>query len=91
VLQNISDTVISIVIPSGAHHSDLMFQNALDGEDVLAARRLEVHFFCCKFSFMQRSMCARGGCLGSAPPRGTDSERKTKVPFTMPLNGILGH
>ncbi len=59
MLQNISDTVISIVIPSGAHHSDLMFQNALDGEDVLAARRLEVHFFVANF-LLCKEACVQG-------------------------------
>ena len=38
VLHNISATVIALLLPSGAHHSDLMFSNAADGADVVAAR-----------------------------------------------------
>ena len=38
VLHNISASVIALLLPSGAHHSDLMFSNAADGADVVAAR-----------------------------------------------------
>ena len=38
VLQNISDTLVALVIPEGAHHIDLMFSNPLDPPSVIAAR-----------------------------------------------------
>ncbi|DBB07992.1 TPA: hypothetical protein ACH3X3_009367 [Trebouxia sp. C0006] len=41
VLQNVSDSVVAIVIPEGAHHLDLMFSNAMDPPSVTAARNLE--------------------------------------------------
>jgi len=41
VLHTISQSVVAIVIPSGAHHSDFMFENELDGQDVKAARATE--------------------------------------------------
>lgn len=44
VLQNVSDSVVAIVIPEGAHHLDLMFSNAMDPPSVTAARNLERHY-----------------------------------------------
>ncbi|KAA6420487.1 MAG: Lysosomal Pro-X carboxypeptidase [Trebouxia sp. A1-2] len=41
VLQNVSDSVVAIIIPEGAHHLDLMFSNVLDPPSVTAARNLE--------------------------------------------------
>ncbi|EDQ86644.1 uncharacterized protein MONBRDRAFT_10725 [Monosiga brevicollis MX1] len=42
VVQNVSDSVVSIIIPSGAHHIDLMFSTPEDPEDVTVARAFEV-------------------------------------------------
>ncbi|KAL0972661.1 hypothetical protein UPYG_G00192550 [Umbra pygmaea] len=45
VTRNISDTVVAIVIPDGAHHLDLRFNNEYDPHSVLSARAQEVEFF----------------------------------------------
>ena len=34
--------LVSVVIPSGAHHLDLFFSNPADPPDVIAARRTEL-------------------------------------------------
>ncbi|KAM9039064.1 lysosomal Pro-X carboxypeptidase [Sarcophilus harrisii] len=44
VNENITDTLISIVIPDGAHHLDLRARNADDPESVLLARIMEVDY-----------------------------------------------
>jgi lysosomal Pro-X carboxypeptidase len=46
ILQNISDTVVAITIPDGAHHIDLMFTDPADAEfgDIAAAREFERAF-----------------------------------------------
>ena len=43
VLQNISDTLLAVLIPNGAHHIDLMFTSPEDKNypDVLWARAFE--------------------------------------------------
>ncbi|GAB4814859.1 hypothetical protein N2152v2_001905 [Parachlorella kessleri] len=41
VLRNISDTVVAVLIPEGAHHLDLMFSNELDPPSVKHARAFE--------------------------------------------------
>lgn len=41
VLEDISDTLVAVVIPEGAHHLDLMFSHPLDPPSVLAARETE--------------------------------------------------
>ena len=42
VLQSISDTLVAVVIKSGAHHLDLRAPNPADPEEVTAARRIEM-------------------------------------------------
>jgi lysosomal Pro-X carboxypeptidase len=44
VLQNISETVVSVIIPNGAHHIDLMFSDPADKDypDILHARQVQV-------------------------------------------------
>ncbi|XP_043846796.1 lysosomal Pro-X carboxypeptidase [Dromiciops gliroides] len=44
VNENITDTLVSIVIPDGAHHLDLRARNADDPESVLLARTMEVDY-----------------------------------------------
>eukprot|EP00658_Telonema_sp_P-2_P034945 TRINITY_DN25474_c0_g1_i4.p1 TRINITY_DN25474_c0_g1~~TRINITY_DN25474_c0_g1_i4.p1 ORF type:complete len:281 (+),score=41.41 TRINITY_DN25474_c0_g1_i4:158-1000(+) len=43
VLANLSDTLVAVLIPNGAHHIDLMFSTEVDGDypDIGAARALE--------------------------------------------------
>ena len=41
ILANLSDTLVAVIIPHGAHHLDLMFSNPADPPDVLAARATE--------------------------------------------------
>ncbi len=41
VLESLSDTLVAISIPEGAHHLDLMFSNEEDPESVIEARKLE--------------------------------------------------
>nr|XP_056714506.1 lysosomal Pro-X carboxypeptidase [Euleptes europaea] len=44
VTQNITDTLVAVVIPEGAHHLDLRSNSPFDPNSVLQARMLEVHF-----------------------------------------------
>nr|XP_020663824.1 lysosomal Pro-X carboxypeptidase isoform X1 [Pogona vitticeps] len=44
VMRNITDTLVAIVIPEGAHHLDLRSNSPFDPDSVLKARLLEVHF-----------------------------------------------
>ncbi|XP_015100166.1 lysosomal Pro-X carboxypeptidase isoform X1 [Vicugna pacos] len=44
VTKNITDTLVAIVIPDGAHHLDLRANNAFDPTSVLLARSLEVRY-----------------------------------------------
>nr|XP_028581795.1 lysosomal Pro-X carboxypeptidase [Podarcis muralis] len=44
VTQNITDTLVAIVIPEGAHHLDLRSNSPYDPDSVLQARLLEVHY-----------------------------------------------
>ncbi|KAJ7990082.1 hypothetical protein DPEC_G00296600 [Dallia pectoralis] len=45
VTRNISDSVVAIVIPDGAHHLDLRYNNEYDPQSVLSARAQEVEYF----------------------------------------------
>lgn len=45
VTYNISDSLVSIMIPEGAHHLDLRFSNDLDPPSVRAARAMELQYF----------------------------------------------
>jgi lysosomal Pro-X carboxypeptidase len=42
ILKNLSDTLIAVVLPHGAHHLDLMFSNPADPPDAVDARKTEV-------------------------------------------------
>ncbi|XP_053526709.1 lysosomal Pro-X carboxypeptidase-like [Artibeus jamaicensis] len=44
VTKNITDTLVAITIPEGAHHLDLRANNAFDPETLLLARSLEVKY-----------------------------------------------
>lgn len=43
VLENVSDTVVSLTIPTGAHHLDLMFSHPDDPQSVKDVRKQELH------------------------------------------------
>lgn len=45
VTHNVSDPLLSIMIPDGAHHLDLRYSNERDPPSVRAARALEVKYF----------------------------------------------
>lgn len=45
VTQNITQSVVSILIPEGAHHLDLRYSHNLDPPSVRAARALELKYF----------------------------------------------
>lgn len=45
VTSNITDSLVSIMIPDGAHHLDLRYTNDLDPPSVRAARALELKYF----------------------------------------------
>ncbi|KAJ0063645.1 hypothetical protein NL108_004491 [Boleophthalmus pectinirostris] len=45
VTHNISESLVSILIPDGAHHLDLRYSNDLDPPTVRAARALEIKYF----------------------------------------------
>ncbi|KAM8904786.1 lysosomal Pro-X carboxypeptidase [Spinachia spinachia] len=45
VTTNVTDSLVSIVIPDGAHHLDLRYSNDYDPASVRAARALEVMYF----------------------------------------------
>ncbi|XP_010782352.1 lysosomal Pro-X carboxypeptidase [Notothenia coriiceps] len=45
VTHNITDSLVSIMIPDGAHHLDLRYSNAQDTAPVRHARALEVKYF----------------------------------------------
>ncbi|GLI61179.1 hypothetical protein VaNZ11_003469 [Volvox africanus] len=42
VLHNVSNSVVAIIIPEGAHHLDLMYANPADPPSVRAARQVEM-------------------------------------------------
>lgn len=42
VLEDVSDTVVALIIPEGAHHLDLMFSHEDDPESVVHVRRREM-------------------------------------------------
>uniref|UniRef100_A0A9L0JVN4 Prolylcarboxypeptidase n=1 Tax=Equus asinus TaxID=9793 RepID=A0A9L0JVN4_EQUAS len=44
VTENVTDTLVAITIPEGAHHLDLRANNAFDPTSVLLARSLEVRY-----------------------------------------------
>ncbi|KAF6334004.1 prolylcarboxypeptidase [Rhinolophus ferrumequinum] len=44
VTKDITDTLVAITIPDGAHHLDLRANNAFDPKTVLLARSLEVKY-----------------------------------------------
>nr|XP_025961859.1 lysosomal Pro-X carboxypeptidase isoform X2 [Dromaius novaehollandiae] len=44
VTQNITDSLVAIVIPDGAHHLDLRSRNPCDPKSVQQARALEIHY-----------------------------------------------
>uniref|UniRef100_A0A673WEA9 Lysosomal Pro-X carboxypeptidase n=1 Tax=Salmo trutta TaxID=8032 RepID=A0A673WEA9_SALTR len=56
VTRNISDSVVAIVIPDGAHHLDLRYNNEYDPHTVLSARVLEVKYFKLLFFFFFTSV-----------------------------------
>merc|ERR1712151_1153939 len=43
VVKNVSDSVLAVIIPEGAHHLDLFFTNPLDPPSVTAARHTEMN------------------------------------------------
>ncbi|KAM3874765.1 lysosomal Pro-X carboxypeptidase [Diretmus argenteus] len=45
VTRNITDSLVAIVIPDGAHHLDLRYNNDHDPPSVRAARAMEVEYF----------------------------------------------
>lgn len=45
VTKSISESLVAIVIPDGAHHLDLRFNNQYDPQSVISARALEVQYF----------------------------------------------
>ncbi|XP_036419132.1 lysosomal Pro-X carboxypeptidase isoform X1 [Colossoma macropomum] len=45
VTKNLSDSLVAIVIPDGAHHLDLRYNNEYDPQTVVRARALEVQYF----------------------------------------------
>ncbi|XP_062241862.1 lysosomal Pro-X carboxypeptidase [Platichthys flesus] len=45
VTYNITDSLVSVMIPDGAHHLDLRYSNDLDPPSVRAARALELKYF----------------------------------------------
>ena len=42
VLKSVSDSVVAVSIPQGAHHLDLMFSHPSDSASLRASRRLEM-------------------------------------------------
>jgi len=42
VQETLSETLVAVIIPSGAHHIDLRRENAADTPDVKSARQLEM-------------------------------------------------
>lgn len=45
VTHNITDSLVSILIPDGAHHLDLRYSNKYDPPTVRTARALELKYF----------------------------------------------
>lgn len=44
VLQNISESLIALIIPEGAHHLDLFFSTPQDPASVISVRQSQVHY-----------------------------------------------
>ena len=42
MLRNLSDSLVAVIIPEGAHHIDLMFSNELDPPSVKQARAFQL-------------------------------------------------
>lgn len=42
MLKNLSDSLVAVIIPEGAHHIDLMFSNELDPPSVKQAREFHL-------------------------------------------------
>ena len=42
MLKNLSDSLVAVIIPEGAHHIDLMFSNELDQPSVQQARAFQL-------------------------------------------------
>ena len=42
MLKNLSDSLVAVIIPEGAHHIDLMFSNELDPPSVKQARAFQL-------------------------------------------------
>lgn len=45
VTKSLSDSLVAILIPDGAHHLDLRFNNEYDPPSVLLTRKLEMKYF----------------------------------------------
>ena len=46
MLRNLSDSLVAVIIPEGAHHIDLMFSNELDPPSVKQARAFQLDNIC---------------------------------------------
>lgn len=66
VLDNVSDTVVSVVIPDGAHHVDLMFSHPRDTPSIKEARKVELEH-------IRRWILEHATSLGPRPKASLDS------------------
>ena len=91
VLRNLSDSVLAILIPNGAHHIDLMFTDPADEHypDVAWAREFERTQMRRWVKEHRERTAARGSGGGSSEGRGAAAPADLAAALQQTLDGVL--